>query len=353
MATIKEVLNLYNKLSLSEQASVRLKINKTDIIAEIESKPVSKCPFCSSDKFIKHGKRNTLQKYKCKSCCKVFTSRSGTSYHKIKKLDKFLLYKEEILKGYSSLKDISNRIGISIQTSFDWRHKILGGLKNDDTNFSGIAELDDLWFLYSQKGRKGLKYSRKRGGSKRRGDNNFQAKVLATLDRKSHLDLSLVRIGRLKKTDIERKISGKFSNDSIIVSDKHRSIASFSKSEGIRHISFKSSEHIAEREYHVQNVNSLATRLKLLINHILRGVSTKYLQSYANWFNIKQGKITSEELNKSLDGNNNSWYLYLHFEDIYRRFIQNFSKRTYRCPIKKSFKTKLSETEIVSKLQYI
>jgi hypothetical protein len=57
--------------------------------------------------------------------------------------------------------------------------------------------------------------------------------------------MSLVRIGRLKKADIERKVSGRFSGDCKLVSDKHRSIAAFAKSENVKHISFKASEHTA------------------------------------------------------------------------------------------------------------
>jgi len=60
-----------------------------------------------------------------------------------------------------------------------------------------------------------------------------------------------------------------------LVSDKHRSIASFAKSENLKHVSFKASEHTAGGEYHVQNINNMAAGLKAIINHTLKGVSTK------------------------------------------------------------------------------
>lgn len=117
----------------------------------------------------------------------------------------------------------------------------MAGAIEDDKPFEGITEIDDIWFLYSQKGRKGLKHSRKRGGSKRVGDNDFQAKLLITADRNKTTDMSLACIGRLSKADIERNVSGRFSDDCVLVSDKHRSIAAFAKSEHLKHISFKSS----------------------------------------------------------------------------------------------------------------
>lgn len=161
------------------------------------------------------------------------------------KVDKFELYKSLMLDTYYPLKKIASKVGISVQTAFDWRHKILAGMRQDDKCFEGITEIDDIWFLYSQKGRKGLKYSRKRGGSKRAGNNNFQAKLLITADRNKTTDMSLACIGRISKADIGRKVSGKFSDDCVLVSDKHRSIAAFAKSEHLKHISFKASEHTA------------------------------------------------------------------------------------------------------------
>ncbi len=62
-------------------------------------------------------------------------------------------------EGFVPLKIMSNRLGISIQTAFDWRHKTLCNLKSTGEDFVKITEIDDIWFLYSQKGRQGLKYS--------------------------------------------------------------------------------------------------------------------------------------------------------------------------------------------------
>jgi len=54
-------------------------------------------------------------------CCRVFTSRTGTSLHKIQKPDKFEAYKRLMLEHYLPLNTIAKKIGISIQTAFDWR----------------------------------------------------------------------------------------------------------------------------------------------------------------------------------------------------------------------------------------
>lgn len=349
MSAKEKILELFTQLSDIDRQLVLEELNTIGLSATkfIKDSPILHCPHCESKLIVKNGKRGNLQKYKCKFCCKVFTSRTGTPLHKIQKPDKFETYKTLMLENYLPLKQIASKVGISIQTAFDWRHKILSSVNNDGVKFEGITEIDDIWFLYSQKGRKGLKYSRKRGGSKRAGDNDFQAKLLITSDRKSHTNVSLVRIGRLKKSDIQRKISGKFTSDSTLVSDKHRSISSFAKSEGLKHVSFKSSEHSAGGEYHIQCINNLASRLKGTINHLLRGVSTKYLQSYANWVTLISKGVDNIELN-----NKSVADIHKNREGIYKKFIENFSRRTYRCPVKRTFKSEL-DPDMISKLQYI
>ncbi len=190
-----EIVRLFKSLSEEDKGIVLQELNQTSIgeTVRIEEAPIVCCPHCESKLFVKNGKREEVQKYKCKACCRVFTSKTGTSLHRLQKPEKFELYKSLMLESYYPIKQIARKVGISIQTAFDWRHKILSGTVKDDRAFEGITEIDDIWFLYSQKGRKGLDYSRKRGGSKRAGDNDFQAKLLITTDRNKTTDMSLAR----------------------------------------------------------------------------------------------------------------------------------------------------------------
>ena len=246
MTKIEQIKEIYNTLSTEEQRILisELSASTDKNFDQMTIKAIS-CPYCKSTLLIKHGTRNNIQKYKCKTCHKVFTSNTGTSCYHLKKRNKFDEYKALMCQGYMPLKTMAAKIGISMQTAFDWRHKILCNLKDSNKRFEGLTEMDDVWFLYSQKGRKGLKYSRKRGGGKRQGDNNFQVKMLITSDRKSSKDMSVVRIGRLKKSDIERKVGGQISHGSTLISDKRKSISSFAKSEKLDHVSFAAKKHTA------------------------------------------------------------------------------------------------------------
>jgi len=354
MKASTEIIRLFNSLSSEDKSAVLQDLAhiSTGETVRVENALVVCRPHCESKLFVKNGKRGAIQKYKCKVCCRVFSSKTGTSLHRLQKPDKFELYKSLMLEPYYPIKQIAGKVGISIRTAFDWRHKILSGTIKDDRSFEGITEIDDIWFLYSQKGRKGLGYSRKRGGSKRAGDNDFQTKLLITTDRNKTTDMSLVRIGRLKKVDIERKVSGRFSESCELVSDKHRSIAAFAKSENLKHVSFKASEHTAGGEYHVQNINNMAVGPKTVVNRTLKGVSTKYLQNYANWYKLRGKNVDAEEMGRILLQNKDAANIHVNREGIYKWFIENFSKRTYRCPVKKTYRSTL-DYEILTKLNLV
>ncbi len=353
-----QIKELFNMLSPSEQQGLLSELSLGEAHCQPAEGIVASCPFCHNVRFVKNGRHKGHSRYKCKSCNRNFSANTGTAFQGIKKVDKFNQYKTIMFEeGLISLKKMAKRIGISNQTAFDWRHKILSTLKPDDVGFRGIAEMDDVWFLYSQKGRKGLDYSRKRGGSSRQGDNDFQVKMLVTADRKQAQDLSVVRIGRIKSSDINRKVGNRIGVGCTLVSDKHRSIASFAKQNKIKHVSFIASKHIADADHHVQKVNNIASRLKDQTNHICRGVSTKYLQSYANWFQFieahkKEANIV-EEVNKSLSNNHKAWNTFVNIEPLYKQFIKEYSKRTYRCPIKRHWKSQRRDAVEIELFTYL
>ena len=348
----EKIKQLFNRLDSKEQKAVLRSLeNKTGRMNLKDKRlPVEACPYCGANDYCRNGNRGAIQRYLCKDCKKIFTGKTGTFIHGIKDRKKFERYFKLMFEQYLPLSAMSKKLDISYQTAFDWRHKILSGLQVTTEEFKGITEIDDIWFLYSQKGRKGLKYSRTKGGSSRQGDNNYQVKLLITADRNNEKDMSVLKIGRLSKSDIQRKISGKFNESCTLVSDKHRSISAFAKAEGLLHKSFLSKKHTAGNEYHVQNVNNMATRLKKVVNHQLRGVSTKYLQNYSNWFGsveeIKNQPNGIKNIKKTLMKSKDAWDKFTHTEKNYKKFIKGYSERTYRCPTKRSWETNIGNLNV-------
>jgi hypothetical protein len=93
-----------------------------------------------------------------------------------------------MIEGYS-LRKASEMIEVHYVTLFYWRHKVLSAIKQMDFDqFSGIVEMDETYFLYSEKGKRNLNgcKARKRGGASLfRGISREQVCVLIARDRQN------------------------------------------------------------------------------------------------------------------------------------------------------------------------
>jgi transposase-like protein len=92
MTKIEQIKELFRTLSFEEQKLLCAELSPSDDIEKpIDHKfqTISNCPYCQSNLVIKFGTRNNTQKFKCKTCHKIFTTTTGTSYYHLKKRDKF------------------------------------------------------------------------------------------------------------------------------------------------------------------------------------------------------------------------------------------------------------------------
>lgn len=342
MDAIPQILELYYALTVEEQSDLLIKLNNQSYGSEITPAKPYKCPHCNNNKIVSNGSVNGRCRYLCKGCKRSFGDSSDTSLNGVKKSDKFILFKNIMFtEGVIPLKTMSKRVGISIQTSFDWRHRLMNSLSNAEVKFFKETQLDDIWVNYNQKGRRGLKYAKERGGNKKAGDNNFQVKILTATD-KSQTVMKVARIGRITKADIERNLGNYFDVKTKIVSDAHPSIIGFAKDNNMKHVSFKSKNHIAETGENVQFLNGQASRLNTMLNRRCKGVSTKYLQNYANWFSFMETN-KEKDVNKLATivilENTKGWDHFTNAESTYKKFIEEYSVRTYRCPVTRFWKS--------------
>ncbi len=335
-------LNFEDLFLLQEQILLKTTKQKKEIYTKLNEQ-VKVCPHCSGKHFIKWGTYQDMGRFMCKDCHRTFIPTTGTAIHWSKKPEAFINFSTVMFsEGLNTLEHQAKRVGISVNTAFHWRQRILIALGSETPVFKKATEMDDIWIRYSQKGRKGLKYSKKRGGSSHKGDNDFVSKVLITKEREGVLDMALIKIGRLSEKDLKEKFNKKFTEGAIIYSDKHPSIRAFSKTENIKHESFKAKTHVKNKYCHVQTVNYLAGAFKDIINKSLRGVATKYLQNYVNWFSIKEKYKTDENMVEKIItdclSNTKAWDMSTNIEKLYKRFLLNHSVRTYRCPTQKRWK---------------
>lgn len=300
-----EILKYLEGLDDKELQSLLLSIKKnksveTDFLhrrRDLLNNKQGACPYCNSNKYVRNGKENNVQRYVCKSCRKSFTEFTGTWLAGLH-LKELVIPYLKLMEEERSLDYIKASLTINKKTALDWRHKILSSLNHSEKeDFTGITESDETTFLFSEKGRKvKSRKSRKRGrkgsfpeeGSKQGLKNNEFVSVIVTTDRNKQLDLTLASKGKLKKENVEIAIKERVNSQTILCTDGSTAFKAFCKDINIEHHVIKTSQkQFSNGVYHIQHVNSLHNKLKKWIDKQFWGVSTKYLQKYLNWFRIK------------------------------------------------------------------
>jgi transposase-like protein len=337
MISTDKFIKAFNTLTKKQQRELlkQLQLEVVDenkIISTRQLNVTSKCPHCDSTKIIKFGQYKGTSRFKCKDCNKTFNDLTGTSVSCVKK-KKLWLKAIDLMLQSKSIRDAAKELKVSTKTVFEWRHKVLTALENIfKKDFKGIVEMDDIFFNFNQKGRKD-KFVEK--GRVKRGISNQKTAVMLVTDRYNTLDMKVATLGTISKKDLDRVIdTTRLNEDNIICSDSHRSIKMYVKSLGLKHktINVNKGEHVKEKIYHVQKVNSLTNEFKLWMRYNFRNVSTKYLQNYLYWF--KMNKILKKET-EGLDEflkyalqDEKSFKRNLNIENNYQAFLKDNLKKS-------------------------
>ena len=348
--------SLFRELAPEERRALVSELYKVTEELELTGKQAKNCPHCNSSSIHKYGTHNGEQRFKCSDCRKTFKETTGTALSKIRKKALFLKFQDAMVnEDYAPIATMSARFGISVPTAFNWRHKVLLSLPEISDKFEGEAEIDELWIRYSQKGREGLDFPKKRGGTSHKGDSDYQVKIL-TAANAAQTEMKVTNIGRLSKSDIQRTMGDKLSKKTILISDKHKSIGAYAKANKITHYSFKATEHTTSEGKGVQLLNSIAERVDTVLNRRFKGVSTKYLQLYVNWFKFKEnhkGQTGEIDMQNEILSRKHTWDLFSNIEKVYGAFIRNHSRRTYRCPQPERYKAQNWNQEAVKLYSFI
>lgn len=301
MKTINDIKSVFRSLSSYQQEQVLeellqehevqgkvLELATAEVLQERGKKP---CPHCGSEKVHKRGKQNNVQMYQCQSqtCKKWYSETTGTPLWDIKLKSKWQGYLRCMEQGMT-LKATAEELKISIQTSFDWRHKILSSLsKFVPETLSGIVESDEFEIALSNKGQRILdRKPRKRGTDFKRNNQEeiTVIQVVTAVERGGETYMKAVESKRLTKEEITKAFDGKLKDGTLLITDSHKSYKSFVKENpAIKHKTFIAKDHVnkEDKRIHVQTVNNKHKKLKQFLDPF-NGVSSKYLQNYLNWF---------------------------------------------------------------------
>jgi transposase-like protein len=248
------------------------------------------CPHCASEKVYKRGKQSGVQMYQCRECSKWYSETTGTPLWDIKLKPKWQSYLRCMEQGMP-IKKIAKEIGVCVQTSFDWRHKILSSLSGfAPQTLSGVVECDELELALSNKGSRKLERKpRKRGTDFKRNEPSKETtvvQVVTAVQRNGEKYLRAVESKRLSSEEITKALDGKLADQTTLITDKHPSYKLFAKENlSIKHRSVLAKEHVNkdDKNIHLQHVNHTHSELRTFLLPF-NGVSSKYLQNYLNWF---------------------------------------------------------------------
>ncbi len=276
-----------------------LEIAQEEVTRKRKKKP---CPHCGGKNVYKRGKQKGVQMYRCNECKRWYSETTGTPLYDIKLKRKWQSYLRCMEEG-KPIKKIASELGISIQTSFDWRHKILSSLEQyAPGDLTSEVECDELELPVNNKGSKNLERKpRKRGSDFKRNQGESEittVQVLTAVERSGRKYLKAVESKRLSKEEIEKSLEGKLSGDVVLITDKHPSYKAFAKeNRSIKHKTVKSGDHVDKNDktVNLQKVNNVHSQIRKFLRPF-NGVSSKYLQNYLNWYayvdNIRMNKQT-------------------------------------------------------------
>lgn len=269
-----------------------------------QSRPGSiKCPHCSSERTIRRGIIKGVEQFTCNDCKKHFRGSFGTALFRIRRKDKWQGYLRLMEQGYS-IKKAAKELGISIQTSFDWRHKILASLQTTlPEKLGGIVECDEFQLTESDKGQKHIdRKPRKRGSDGHKHDSD-KVSVITAISRDSGVITVVVDAKKIDSKEAEQALASRLEADTVLITDENRAYnAVAKKNKGISNVKINSKKNQTEKpknKMHLQTVNNQHKQIRDFLDPF-NGVATKYLPNYLNWFNYRQSQKENKEKLKSM-----------------------------------------------------
>ncbi len=296
------------------------------------------CPYCNCKDFYIHGKYKQTFRYRCRSCRKTFIPSTGTSIHYLHKKDTFLDYAEAVKnEGLHTVKAMSERFGVAKLTAFDWRHKILASVPPRVEGFGREVILYDLWFLFNQKGRRGVSLSRNNRRNILKNKEKYRTRFLMAYDY-SKYDVKIATIGNLTTERIKDVLKEKLRETKVLMSYENENIVNFSRRVGVK---FKKLEFYIYNEKSSEPVKTFRNQLsglKKWLNLILNGVATKYLQFYGDYF-VYTRRGSFDALSREIINQKFVWRKFTGLELVYRDFLNLKTAIPYVNPIKRYWKT--------------
>jgi hypothetical protein len=206
-------------------------------------------------------------------------------------------------------------VGIAPSTAFRWRHRILASLNAGDaaTVLSGVVEMDEAGFAYSEKGRRnGTRPGRKRGvwGDLRTRCKHPRVSVAVACDRSGSVVSAVVRADHVRIHDLTATILPRVVQPAtlLITEGSMGSCAAAIRRTLPCYVVPRFSRDASRPQlYHTDSVRSFIGRFNGWLLPF-RGVATRYLHHYLAWhrsIDEMADRVTGTVFLRRLDGRAN------------------------------------------------
>ena len=249
------------------------------------------CPHCHSKNVIKSGlTKSKIQRYKCKNCNKKFVDSTGTLCYRSKiSFGDWKLFFECMSDGLS-IRKTAAKMNKNKNTIFAMRHKVLNALSifRENIKLSGEIEADEFTIPINFKGMRQEqmpRFSKKRKSASKKV--NHKVCVLGAIDENDNQYLEIVCNGEITSKDIKKSLGPKIDKGKIIITDCRSAYESLAKKYKLKLEQVKSGTYKNLNGYTLSEINGLHSNFFNFISKF-RGVSTKHLQGYLDWFVYKK-----------------------------------------------------------------
>lgn len=294
---INELLNDLDPVTIIEFRNYLIE-NITDLCssknsnAKVISNHTSDKLFCEKCGCILHKNGKTkcgVQKYICSGCKATSSETTNTTiYHSKLSFNIWSNVIDNLLNGFS-LRRISEENNISVLTSFRLRHKVLYALKKyiNNIKLTGKIQSDEKYFSINLKGTKRNnmpRFSKKRTSinSPYRGISHHKICVVSSIDENDNLLLEIVGLGRCTTEMLNSSLGSKIKNATTINADSASAYQEFCKNNNLKLNAIPSGFH-SNGIFNISEINGVHSQLETWLCKF-RGISTRHLQEYLDWF---------------------------------------------------------------------
>lgn len=275
---------------------------------------INKCPHCFSEDFIKFGRFNEIQRYKCKKCKKTFSLVTNSVYKYLKyPVEKLFKYLKLMLKN-ETLQQCSDELQISITTAFNWRHKILHSLEKiykPEVIDGNIVFMRIFYSRMNRKGSRNIECERNNSTCKVAGLLGMDVHTIISYDENENGFIKTVGTRTTSQSNFIKQVEHNISKNTYIKPFLNR----FLRSAVINHndklpLKTRKKYGYNSKKYNDSIIKDNITENKRIKDSVyelriwlrkFKGVATKYLDHYCGQFSLNFIKETKNIYSIFLD----------------------------------------------------